>query len=72
MSIARADWQTRSYREGSRGNAKEEDQEQRGWITSGNGQAGHRQNYIDCLMTAQCGGKLLAVHLRRRPYDRCR
>jgi len=30
-----------------------------------------RQNYIDCRMTARCGGKLLTVHLRRRPYDRC-
>jgi len=22
-------------------------------------------------MTARCGGKLLPLHLRRRPYDRC-
>jgi len=66
MSIARVDCQTRSYREGSRGNAEEEDQEQRGWITSENGQA--QQNYIDCRMTARCGGKCLTVHLRRRPY----
>jgi len=50
---------------------EEEDQEQRGWITTGNGQAGRRENYIDCRMTAWCGGKLLTVHLRRRPYDRC-
>jgi len=71
MSIAQADWQIRSYREGSKENAEEEDQEKRGWITSGNGQAGRRQNYIDFRMTARRGGKLFTVHLRRRPYDRC-